>query len=260
LATQVRLEGTRYQNWDGIFQSLYFFEGIEYLQFPIRDPHNFENEVFAADADPMLFINRIVKACWELLRSMRVYIRAAIIHRREDPQMSLLPWDQREFWVKGCEVDLSVFLLFRELLQHFLGLRIYPILDNQHDGIQNIRDIEWMANLLDPRVEGPHYQDGKKLLADLYYFLFEPECHERLSTWWWNQELTYPMVTSYKDATGFNYYADVTLPESPEFSAVDDDLGDALESELENYDLAVRRAIECAGAPVWVDAGGMNAP
>jgi hypothetical protein len=147
MAFEIHLINTRYRYWDGIAESLlYFHEFGENHNWPLKDPHSEMQYQFhggvrrtlANNTPPMIGINRFARALWELDKSIRMFMRCAVLHRQTPAHP-----DRDNFWVQSYNVRsrtalyLRNFIYYRNRIQvHFVDSRgICPAPDTDVDSL-----------------------------------------------------------------------------------------------------------------------------
>jgi hypothetical protein len=134
LAFERHLISTRYRYWDGIKEALtYFFYSGDDHNWPLKDPHSEMQyqlpgggrRTLPAYIFPMLGINRFARALWELDKSIRMFMRCAVLHRQTSEHR-----DRDNFWVETwvlrCRTALYLknFIYYRNQIQvHFVDER-----------------------------------------------------------------------------------------------------------------------------------------
>ena len=126
LALRRHLGGTKYRHWKGIFESVYFFQDLEDgWTHPFNDPHHPDKYGvnFLANAEPMLTINRLIKAFWEFSKSIRTFMRCAVMHRQSFDSTA----DHHNFWIWCPSMRVSTFRFIEKFLQYFYKIDALPV-------------------------------------------------------------------------------------------------------------------------------------
>lgn len=209
LAYQRYLRNTKYRYWYGITESLCHFQLIGTYDWPqIYDPHlhpRFQDaegkpRVLNAFTSPMLEINILAKALWEFDRSLRVFIRCALLHRQAEPHS-----DQKNFWVQTPALRgstcaaLQNFILYRNGITAFVDTspdRYRQQLNIDLDDPQAVFKLR--MNLLESSTDAPCYWNQEHSLLSVWKWIFG--CHtgrtpeEAVVEMRENLELTNPVI------------------------------------------------------------------
>lgn len=150
LALRRYLGGTKYRHWKGIFESVYFFGNLsDGWWHPFNDPHHPLNygTIFLARAEPMLTLNRLCKAFWEFGKSIRIFMRCAIMHRQSNDPTA----EPHHFWVWHPFMRVSTYRFIDRYLKRFHNIDTQPVdpngrpLDNLPLGVARV---SFFMNLL----------------------------------------------------------------------------------------------------------------
>jgi hypothetical protein len=175
LALRRYLGHTKYRHWKGIFEAVYFFrEQPELPELPMPDPHHpgYYGMILRSENPPMIRVNRLCKAFWEFAKSIRIFMRCAVLHRQS--------WEGKasphDFWVWCPNMLVGTYLCIQKFLLRFhnidtlavdaFGLPMaYPIRG------QNEK-VSFYMNLLQIGAWAEDYDWQSSRLADMRHWLF----------------------------------------------------------------------------------------
>ena len=131
MAVREYLGRTKYHHWKGIFEAVAYFNSYgreEFPSIPIEDPrhpdlYDHPSYIFPAHLEPMLRLNRICKAFWEFDKSIRIFMRCAILHRQSGKPTAC----PNDFWVVCPVIKVSVYLAIQKFLHRFFNLETHPV-------------------------------------------------------------------------------------------------------------------------------------
>ena len=171
------MEQTKYHHWTGIAESLQFFQSIRNITFPLPDPRrwlvNSNNErirIYSPPINPaMLAINRLAKGIWHFIKSMRIFVRTAVLFRTSgDPEAY-----QDDFWIQSPLFSPSIWRFLELVLRRKFGIQCFALDQN---GVfppqQNTPFWGFMANLLGDQVSCQQYDDPYDMLMEIYEYMF----------------------------------------------------------------------------------------
>ena len=168
------LSATRYTYWKGILESIKYFRGLERVGHPLPRPDPaFDLNSLVPDEMPMLRLNILAKALWEFDKSLRIFMRAAILWRQQNSQAN----DSNSgFWVEsplfrpGVAMYLGHFIWYRTRLPTYFFDRenIWPPADNASD-------LKLRINLLDPQGLASAHNQAFDSLWWIWVWMFGPE-------------------------------------------------------------------------------------
>jgi hypothetical protein len=202
LAVDHCLEGSRYQHWPGIFEALVYFQSIDELQIPLPDPRVYmvyPNSTqrlrikTAPNENPMLKINRLVKGVWEIIKTIRIFIRTAVIFRTTTDPYAY----PNDFWILcPSHYTPSVQRFFAQILWTNFNIQCYGT-DRYGNCPPRIAGgkVGFLANLLQSGVRMDTYDEGVLLVWEIYMFILRNgEMVDEMIQFW---ELVDPPMVSY---------------------------------------------------------------
>lgn len=227
----VQLEDTKYHHWTGIAECLQFFQSIRNITFPLADPRrwliNINNErirIYSSPTEPlMLAINRLTKGIWQFVKSMRIFVRAAVSFRTSgDPEAY-----QNDFWIQSPLFSSGVWRFLELVLRRKFGIQCFPVDQNGNfPPQQNTAFSGFMANLLGDQVRCERYDGRCDMLMEIYEFMFGlsvDEIQEMIAV----GELINPPMVSFKYPLAMEYDEMLHDGVSPAVVPVEgNDLGD----------------------------------
>jgi hypothetical protein len=224
LAVDLYLRSTRYRDFAGNFQAIWFLQHIWDVPFPIALPTYANGSLRClANVEPMLSLNRLLKALFEFMKSIRVFMRTAVLHRRQHRH-------ETEFWVRCPSVHVSVYNILETLMEHFFDMDVTPVEDREYNSLgRDLTRFQFVTNLLQPRASFQHLEWDFSMMSDLYETIFEEGAFYNLTTWINEGSLSDPTATSY----GFPVADNPEFPrvQSPKLSSAKLHLG-VIEEEL----------------------------
>ena len=203
LALRDYLSDTRYAQWTGIFESLYFLlsaPGGPFIFPPpgrhagantdpgevdMNDDDNDDDDAnensndsdspritrLSPDTEPFLRINRFAKAWFEFMKSMRLFMRAAICHRQSTSSDA----DRNNFWVavlrNPCIQD-NICAAIVSFMESFFDTEVY-VVDYNLNSMPTRIDTpkrKLIFNLLEG--ESHSYRSERHMLNALYCWMF----------------------------------------------------------------------------------------
>jgi hypothetical protein len=219
LAMDLYLRSTCYRDFEGNFQAIWFLQHIWSVPFPIAPETDANGSLRSlANVEPMLSLNRLLKAFFEFMKSIRVFMRTAVLYRRQHRH-------EKEFWVRCPSVHISVYRILETLMDEFFKMKVTPVDDREYNRLgHDVARFQFIVNLLEPRASFQRYEGNFSMLSDLYDIVFDDGAFHHLPTWIDEGSLSDPTATSY----GFPVAdkPEVESIESPKLSRRKDDLGE----------------------------------
>jgi hypothetical protein len=206
---------------------MYFLQQLPAVPHPLPNLDTLAVDgILHAEASPMLDINRLFKGLWEFLKSIRLFLRTAILDRHQYPND---PY-RHEFWVQCPLVSISVYRILSQLMQEFFNIETYAIdHDGQHPPRRDIQKFGFYANLLGTGVRAKDYESPMDMVTELYMFMFRAEDHVEILIWWEKEWLIDPLAVSYAFPTKAPYDRIAWDAPSPPLDAGNICIGDILE-------------------------------
>ena len=214
---------SRYPQWPCIFEALAYLRTLADVVTPLQDIRRYVDCDFGGErmrvynepnSAPMLQVNRLVKAIWDVVRTFRIFIRTARLFLASDEGQS----EPNDFWVYWPPVlQPSVQSLLARVIWGEFNIRCFQIDADWNCPPQFPPDgdeVGFLANLLGPGVRAERYETSRALLMEIYMFLLGDGeiVHEMLDCW----ELINPPMVSYGLPVAVKYYnmwRDVDSPE-----------------------------------------------
>lgn len=169
------LSETRYYHWPGIFESLEFFRSIEHISIPLEDPREWIwrgrhipplRVSLEPHMEPMIYINRVVKAIWQFAKSIRIFVRAAVAFRTTGHPEAY----PNEFWVRSPLFTRDVFSMLQRVLEEGFGIQCYEY-DTRDQFPYQFTGVGFYANLLSDSVHCKGYDSECSLLREVIEFV-----------------------------------------------------------------------------------------
>jgi hypothetical protein len=180
LATHTILGQTKYRHWTGIVEAVHHLERLNGILEPLPDPHDLTGEIGRLEPHkwPMLEYNRLFKALWEFIKSIRVFMRCAVIHQRS----SLPHAENGHFWIQGPLLRPSVYSVISGVMEDFFGVKCWAIdrfgthppmdVTDAPNTPESETRFGFFANLLCEDAGASHYNCQRDLLIDIYQHVF----------------------------------------------------------------------------------------
>jgi hypothetical protein len=115
-----QLANTRYSHWPGIFEASAYFRTNPFLTqwhlVPARGSCR-------SNESPLLDVNRLIKAFFEFLKSLRIFLRAAVRFRQTDDPDA----DENNFWVYWLSPHRTVSSFMLGFLRDFFNFEVYLV-------------------------------------------------------------------------------------------------------------------------------------
>jgi hypothetical protein len=180
LASHTVLGQTKYRHWTGIVEAVAHLEHLNGIPEPLPDPHDLVPHIHKLEASewPMLEYNRLFKAIWEFIKSIRVFMRCAAIHQRS----SLPHAEYSHFWIQCPLLRPSVYSVVSGIMKDFFGVKCWAIdrygthpprnIPNEPAPLETVTRFGFFANLLCEGAGASSFDCQRDLLLDIYSYMF----------------------------------------------------------------------------------------
>lgn len=189
-------------------------------------------------------INVLAKALWEFDKSLRIFMRAAILYRREYPEQG------SEFWVESPLFHAPTARFLADFIGHRTELPVHFLDGDDNFPVEGNPDaLKFRINLLSTYGFAPAYHEAVDNISSIWTWMFgpgddgqqQPPLHEWVQSFRVNKSLSNPPYTSYLWRVAWPYFHNIRewdrSPQIQPSSRRPDDLGDLQYHPLEEHEL-----------------------